>query len=351
MGSKVLNPNNKNMLSQQAMTKTYLGYGSGNWREIEVGITTWNNDWDYTTIDGTSGATVPVNQRIWRKHKTFVWDGMLNYDGTLLGFSGEDDNFQWGINAAQTNPDWKNVSTISMYDHYSMPLEVRDINNNYATTKMTDEDSKVSFVCNARYGESFYTGAESKLVGSYLDQQIKMRNNTTVSNTYAHTGTKSIKIPNGSYLNIELKNGYHKAGKYKVSVWVKKGMENHARVGYNGAPSSFTGEKVYAGDWVQLNHYVTLNGGSSYVYITTASGTIYIDDVRVYPIAASMSSYVYNERDELSHIIGNNGLATQYEYDSAGRLTKTYKEVADFKGAGSGGFKRVSHNRYNYFKN
>ena len=348
MGSKVDHSTNKNMLVQNAMTKTSLEIG-GKWKEIGVGITTWNNDWDYTTIDGTSGATVPVNQRIWRKHKTFVWDGTLNYDGTLSRFSGEDDNFQWGINAAQTNPKWKNVSTISMYDHYSKPLEVRDINNNYATTKMTDGDSKVSFVCNARYGESFYTGAESKLVGPYLDQQIKMRNNTTVSNTYAHTGTKSIKIPNGSYLNIEFKHPYHRTGKYKVSVWVKKDNATNTRIGFVSAPNAFNGEKVYAGDWVQLNHYLDINQ-TSYIYITTASGTIYVDDVRVHPVSSSMTSYVYNEWDELSHIIGNNGLATQYEYDSAGRLAKTYTEVADFEGAGSGGFKISSEHTHNYKK-
>ena len=347
MGSKVLNPNNKNMLTQEAMTKTYLQHASRNWDEIEVGITTWNNDWDYTNIDGTSGATVPTSQRIWRKHKTFVWDGAVNYDGTLSGFSGEDDNFQWGINATQTNPDWKNVSTISMYDHYSMPLEVRDINNNYATTKMTDGDSKVSFVCNARYGESFYTGAESNPVGSYLDQQIKMKDNTSVSNTYAHTGTKSIKIPNGSYLNIEFKYPYHRTGKYKVSVWVKKDNAANTRIGFVSAPNAFNGEKVYAGEWVQLNHYLDINQ-TSYIYITSASGTIYMDDVRVHPVSSSMTSYVYNDWDELSHIIANNGLATKYEYDSAGRLTKTYTEVADFEGAGSGGFKLTNENEYIY---
>jgi hypothetical protein len=41
-------------------------------------------------------------------------------------------------------------------------------------------------------------------------------------------------------------------------------------------------------------------------------------------------------------------MATRYEYDQAGRLISTYSEVVDFSGAGSGGFKKVSENRYTY---
>src|SRR5690606_31097750 len=46
MGSKVDNITNKNMLTQDAMSKRYIDDG-GVWKEIGVGITTWNNNWTY----------------------------------------------------------------------------------------------------------------------------------------------------------------------------------------------------------------------------------------------------------------------------------------------------------------
>src|SRR5690606_31386389 len=51
MGSKEDNPTNYNMLTQEAMSKTYIKVG-GQWKETGVGITTWNNQWDYMNVNG-----------------------------------------------------------------------------------------------------------------------------------------------------------------------------------------------------------------------------------------------------------------------------------------------------------
>ena len=351
MGSKVDNPTNKNMLSQQAMSKTYMNV-AGDWKETGVGITTWNNNWNYMYYNGSSTTETVANKKIWRKHKSFIWDGALNEDGSYQGFVGEDDNFDWGIASAgsetvQSNPKWKNISTTIQYDHYSMPLEVRDINGNYAATKMGDANSKVFMSANAKYGECFYTGAEDPLSGSFIGQQIKLVNGASRVSTYAHTGTQSIQIASGNSIHVDFISGKYRPGNYKVSVWVKKDNAANVRVGFGSAPVPFNGEQITAGDWVQLNHYMDLNGSSGYINITSNNGNIYADDLRVHPIASSMTSYVYNEWDELWYIIGTNGLASKFEYDAAGRLIKTYSEIIDTPSV-PGGFKTVSKNYYNY---
>ena len=347
------------MLTQQAMSKTYLDV-AGDWKETSVGITTWNNDWSYTDYAG--GVSSPPNYgvgskfMIWRKHKSFVWDGGLNDDGTLQGFTNstpehDDENFVWtvGQEIAQTNADWKNISTTTQYDHYSMPLEVRDINGNYASTKMGDANSKIFMSANARYGECFYTGAEEDPVaGNFIGQQIKLMSGATRVNTYAHTGSHSIKIPAGKFVNVDVFSGKYRPGNYKVSIWVKKDNAANVRIGFSGASVPFNGEKIVAGNWVQLNHYMDLDGSSGAINITSNSGNIYVDDIRVHPVESSMTSYVYNEWDELWYIIGTNGLASKFEYDAAGRLLKTYSEVIDFNGTGTGGFKQTTENKYNY---
>jgi len=348
MGSKVDNVTNKNMLTQEVMSKAYIKVGN-DWKETGVGITTWNNDWSYTDYAGVTTQEIAANKKIWRKHKSFVWDGELDVDGTLLNFNGEDDNFNWAVgqNEAQTNSKWKNTSTITKYDHYSMPLEARDINTNYASTKMDKNHEKILSTSNAAYTEQYYSGAEEGN-NSWVGGQIAIWNYVDV---YAHTGKYSEKAGVGSK-NFKcnpkpiLKSGQLNK-RFKISVWVKEDNYTNARL-YNGTSLvSFTGETVFAGDWVQLNHYVDLSTQTE-IYVTSNSGYVYYDDFRLHPVASSMTSYVYNEWDELSFILDSNNLGTQYIYDEAGRLKETYKEVIDNSSGLVGGFKRVSENFYNY---
>ena len=355
MGSKVDDPTNFNMLTQEAMTKTYLKAGSV-WKETGVGITTWNNQWDYTNYDGskTLNSAIPTSQKIWRKHKSFVWDGSLNADGTLNGFTNlvpeeDDENFVWtvGQNVAQANPKWKNISTTTQYDHYSMPLEAKDINGNYASTKMCDKERKVLAVSNARYTEMFYSGAEYKTSNaSFFDGQVKSLGQNTLK---AHTGTHSISVGAGvKGFEVNMVSGEHCPGKYKTSVWVEKTNHTNARININAVTKAFNGEEIFAGNWVMKTHYEDLSSAQETVYVTSASGTVYFDDFRLYPIASSMAGYVYNQWDELWYLIGDNGLSSKFEYDEAGRLVTTYTEVADFNGSGTGGFKKVADYAYTY---
>ncbi|MFK7747822.1 MAG: hypothetical protein AB8B65_05505, partial [Kordia sp.] len=73
-------------------------------------------------------------------------------------------------------------------------------------------------------------------------------------------------------------------------------------------------------------------------------------DYRIHPISSSMATYVYNQWDELSYILDGNNLGTYYEYDTAGRLIRTSKEVID-NASVTGGFKKVSESNYNYKNN
>ena len=348
MGSKVDNITNKNMLTQQAANYTYLLDEINNTEKvIGVGITTWNNNWIYRDHSGLESSPINNAEKIWRKHKSFFWKGDIDSDGTYAGFNAtNDDGFNWGVGAVQTNNKWKKASEITRYDHYSAPLETMDINNNYASTKMCDKESKILAVSNAKYTEMFYSGAEYITSNTaYFDGEVK---STIQDATKAHTGKYSVMAnANQAVFEVLLNTGEHRAGKYKVSVWVNKTNYSNARIHINDITREFNGEKISAGDWVLLNHYEDLSSNAETVYLTSANGTVYFDDFRLLPISSSMTSYVYNEWDELWYMIGSNGLATKFEYDTAGRLVKTYNEIID-NGAVTGGFKKVAQYNYNY---
>ncbi len=334
MGSKVDNHTNKNMLTQTAASLTKIKDASGNWKTINTNITTWNNDWTYRNYNGTTETPTNDVEKIWRKHKTYAWRGDVDTDGTYQGYTGDFDNFNWTNPEAQTNPKWIKTSTVSLYDHYSMPLETIDINKNRVATKMMDNSSKIAAVANAGYTEMFYSGAEYKS-GNYIGNEIQGGNFQNAIT--AHTGKFSLSLsPGDQGFKILMKaNDKHRAGRYKASVWVNTSNVNDTRIHINGESKPFNGEEITAGNWTQLNHYEELSAGDETVYITASANAIYADDFRLHPVASSMTSYVYNEWDELTDILGSNNLATHYEYDSAGRLIRIYTEVvktANFDG-------------------
>jgi hypothetical protein len=354
MGSKADNINNKNMLSQTAANYFYiLDKSTSTWKETGVGITTWSNIWTYKDITGTSATPSPANEKIWRKHKSYVWNGLKDNDGIFTNYNStnnSDDGFDWTVGVGSQPAQWKQTSEVTLYDHYSAPLEMKDINSNYASTKMGDKDSKVMATGNAGYSEMFYAGAENLTpTTTWLEPEVSVTSASQQNGTYFHTGKKSVATTSSSQFGVAMQNGQHRAGKYKVSVWVKKDNVAKAQLKVNGLVIPFVADNIVAANWQLKTAYIDVPIGSCSVYLNSSdTSTVYYDDLMVRPVASSITGYVYNEWDELTHIIGNNGLATRFEYDPAGRLTKTSAEVVDDNLNGIlGGFKTIKTNVYN----
>lgn len=337
MGSKNEHIFNKNMLTQTALSKSEL-WLNNKWNVLNASINTWK-DWG---DDLPSGLDYPI----WRKHQTFVWDGSLDEDGFFENYGGLDDNFIWNAAVSVEQPEqWKKLSEITQYNTYSKPLELRDINNNAASTKYGYKDSKIIAIGNCSYNEMFYSGAED-FDGIGFGGDVALENGVII--TDAHTGNAAIQLNNGG-TTFSVTPSYEGGTKnFKSSLWVKKGGEQNVKlkIGTQQVEPN-EAEMVYAGEWVQLNYSSDISSGTN-VSIISNGGLAIVDDFRLHPIMSSMSTYVYNEWDELSFIIGANNMASKFEYDAAGRLKESYTEVEDFNGANSGGFISTSRHKYNY---
>jgi hypothetical protein len=357
MGSKIDNSTNRNMLSQTAAGYSYI-YDPTDpikpWKETGVGITTWNNDWIYQSVDGSQVAASTDKEKIWRKHKIFVWDGIRDNNGIFQDYNQNVDDDFWTIGVGSQSLKWRQVSEVTGYNHYSVPLEVKNvISDTYVASKMGFSDAKVICEGSAKYNELYYSGLENiDNQGVWLEPGMYLEG-IGRDNTKSHTGNYCVTLSSLSKLNIDLiKDGQgHKAGKYKLNVWVHKDNASDARVLVNGAMDIFNGPSKQAGDWILKTHYLTLNGSTAEkVSLTSKAGTtVSYDDIMLRPITSSATGYVYNERDELVFVIGNNGLGSQFWYDKAGRLVKTYVEVFDDQPNGlTGGFKLSSENKMKY---
>ncbi|MDC6390947.1 hypothetical protein PP182_19835 [Maribacter sp. PR1] len=345
MGSKVDDINNKHMITQRAMAISDI-YLNGTWKTNAASINTWRNKSIYD--DGDLLST--TNDGIWRKHSNFIWKDDVDADGTF-GVQLSSSDFNWGENATQTNSQWQKISETTRYNHWSSPLEVKDINDNFLATKMGDLNKKVYATGNASYNEIFYSGAEDwDAINSTFGGQVGIGDATEEPGTSnIHTGKKSLKLESGQTgFTVNVNQG--KRDEYKVSIWTKHGSHQNLKIKVGTSTpyiSHNTEEEVRAGEWIQLNYYFQVIGEQT-IAVINESGTAYIDDFRLHPVASSMTSYVYNEFDELTHILGANNMATEYKYDEGGRLYQTWTEVEDFNGPGTGGFKKINENKYTY---
>lgn len=360
MGSKVDDPTNRNMLAQQSANYTLIDDG-GIWRPINVGITTWSNDWSYRDFAGNESSPTNSNEKIWRKQRTYIWDGEIDNNGAFVGYDlGTDDGFDWSISATEFDQpeQWKLTSHTVRYDHFSKSLETRlpnsvsgTVDDHYYSAVRTDY-GKTNIVAqgNTKLTEFYFSGVEdiNSILGiDYIGHEVSTNGNR--SQTVSHTGGYSLKLNQGEYgFKTVLNANEHRDGTYKLSIWVHKDNYGLARVSYNNGPlENFNGEKVYAGDWVLMNHYVDLTTSNEVLYVGAAGNDVYFDDFRLHPIESNMITYVYNDFDELTHILGPNNLASQYNYDNEGRLVAVYNETVDGQTL-AGGFKLAQDYQYNF---
>lgn len=361
MGSKVDNIANKNMLSQVAANYSYIFDKNDPvkpWKETGVGITTWSNVWAYKDIAGNKMGAANDKEKIWRKHKSYIWNGTKDSDGIFTSYTdtqaSKDGGFVWtlpsgvGVDVTQSS-NWKQVSEVTLYDHYSSVLETKDVNNNYVSNKMGDLDSKLTVSGNARYGEIFYSGAETN-DGAWIDPEISVTNPSMLISSIFHTGNRSVEATSTAKMTVAMKNDEHRNITYKISIWVEKSNAAKAILKVNNGAVSFVTDNVTAGNWQLKTAYVKLPKTACTIEFSSSdTSKVYFDDLMIRPILSSITGYVYNQWGELSYMIGNNGLAVKFEYDAAGRLIKTSNEILDdtVNGITTGGFKVVKTNMYN----
>ncbi len=139
--------------------------------------------------------------------------------------------------------------------------------------------------------------------------------------TSSFTGARGYSVSNGNTFTV---SGLT-TGKYKVSYWSQNGALTSA------GTVVLTRQK---GSWT---YYEIMFNNVTSVSLTASTNTV-IDDLRLYPEGAQMTSYTYKSLVGLSSVSDANSNPVYYEYDTNGRL----KVLRDVDG------KIVSHYKYHY---
>lgn len=366
MGLKVINPANKHMLTQTAASYIYKSdEKSKQVGLLSASVQTWS--------DGV--AVIGLDQKqsgIWRKQASFVWNGgqALNTDGTYPIEDFKENSFNW--KSPEANVSWEKTGELTLYDVFSHGLEAKDLNGNFAATRM-DKDQKyvIATASPASYQEIACSGAEY-YAGNTEDEGGVNRGEGNASTAHAHTGKNSLLVGfNSKGFNYTLEAGKADLSKkYRASVWLYVPGEGEIQAEldkielYYSVNGHIRGkvhpvlQKSKSKNWYLLNITITPEGTGK-IYIgckNNASRGVYFDDFRVHPLHAAMVSYVYDPfSGELNYMLDANNFYTRFEYDAMGRLIRSSKELLNFDfGDGKESFradKILGEVKYNYGRN
>jgi YD repeat-containing protein len=161
-------------------------------------------------------------------------------------------------------------------------------------------------VSNASIGLVAYTSFEADGTGNWsIGSALR-------DNTGGITGSQAYNLANGAIS----RNGLDVGKTYVVSYWSKNGSYN-----VNGVAAT-SGRTVNG--WSYYEHQVASPAGGS----VTVTGSGLIDELRLYPVNAQMTTYTYSPLLGMTSQCDVNNRVTYYEYDALGRL----KDIKDQDG-------------------
>lgn len=346
MGIKLKNSGNKHMLSQQSTAYSYKVDNSENpIGLVSATVQTWSNQIPVLEPGQFLSSASPQGD-VWRKHATYTFIGdnseTVN-DGLYSLVNNSFPVFNSWEKDDEPSIGWNKENEITLYDVYSRELEAKDLNDQKAAVRFSFDQSKViASITNSEFGEFGFSNSEERPIEDKFGSEVY--HGTNEYTNIAHTGIKAIVADAGE-------KGFQffmapKQKTYRVSVWSNSAT---AKIKYsfdtnNPINTAVVKNVGQSGDWVLLEADipVTESWDSIEIWCEAFGSTTFFDDFRVHPVDATMTSYVYNEWGELSHILDNNNVFTKFEYDDMGRLESTYKETFNH------GIVRTSKQIYHY---
>lgn len=203
------------------------------------------------------------------------------------------------ISGTLLNKDSRYVDEATYNYAASNPVQVTahdGVSNSYIWDYLNTEP--IAKVSNAPVDQIAFTSFESDGKGGWTF------NGTPAADASALTGGKDYTL-NGS--NNITKSGLSSAKSFIVSYWSKTGSAT-----VNGSAGTLM---VSANAWKYYEHKLTAG-----ITSVTVSGSVTIDELRLYPSDAQMNSYTYSPLVGMTTSADANSHITYYQYDGLGRL-------------------------------
>jgi hypothetical protein len=218
------------------------------------------------------------------------------------------DNFKFSTSTAgtptaiSTDPHYANRLTFDNYDNYGNLMEQaksNDLHESYIWDY--NNQSPIAKVTNAAVSDIAYTSFEADGTGNWVLGSTSRNASAAITGSGAYT------------LNSDIsKSGLTSSTTYVVSYWT-----------LNASPFSIPG--TISGYPVKGK---TINGWTLYVHRVTGQNTVslsgsgLIDELRLYPLGAQMTTYTYTPLVGITNQCDVGNRVTYYEYDGFQRLKR-----------------------------
>jgi hypothetical protein len=300
---------------------------------------------------GISGIWRPWNSHLYQvdRQNTESEFTHVDKDGEYKTFT----RFDFATPANNPGERWVRREEMTRYSPYGFALESKDANNILSSMLYGYDHSKaVAQAANAGYYEVAFDGFEDH--GStyqsghghlFLTSPV---GNLSISSQAAHTGRGSVATLAGQHLVMNAtvqttpQAGWvPKANKrYTVSAWVRANNSTFTPtidvLDGNGQPLPIIvedlGQAAVEG-WKKVTVTFTTPAAGSSIQLRfgatgASSGLIHVDDIRIHPSDASITTYVYHPGLHwLLAELDDRNYATFYNYDEEGTLVQVKKET------------------------
>ncbi|MNQ09893.1 hypothetical protein D3C85_227160 [compost metagenome] len=304
----------------------------------------------------------------------------LSYDqkGNIISFKKEDDipiTYLYGYNKTLPIAEVKNANNIEQstsqteYLFSNMFVQPMSLNQNYTVGTFTVSQDKTvqisrDYVKNNDHEATFYisiykSGFSLPQISDYLS--TSQTDGSVSSSYFLPAGSYTIVMnvgyggKSGPYqhdinfnltstveqkLNIPFHTSFEEDTQAINTVYAKTGKKSHigsytinippASAGYSQVIVSYWGKTNVSSPWTYVEN--VLNTSNGFVY-TVGSSYAYIDEVRMYPLEAHMTTFTYDSFFKTpTSIMKPDNSAEYYDYDGFGRLKEIYlKDTADAK--------------------
>jgi hypothetical protein len=311
------------------------------------------------TMSGTYNPYLFGELGVWRTHSNYLYQvdrkqtsgsssgTDISKDGTYKHFV----IYNWEI-LPQDNTHWSFVSEVTRYSPYGYALETRDALGLYSSTMFGYSNTKqTASAANAQYFEMAYDGFEDYNTtysghGHLLFSPVNPSYPGTLSNAYAHTGSKSFavsylsdvqftSVTNGAYPANQMYFEAQPGQEYQFSVWARATGGGTPAVTINNGvtTNTYTPDNAQSPieGWKKIDVRFTAPSSGGTLTITLQcenSGTAYFDDLRIQPFRSAMTTSVYDPQTHwLLAELDNRNFATFYNYDEEGALVQVKQET------------------------
>lgn len=313
---------------------------------VAASAVTFSDEWDY----GFLGLVAKDNPYLdgrrgkWRPQSTYTYSTPIAYQAKQKNFEAGKfslSHFNWQNPNVNTKSGWVRSSTVTKYTPNGDAVEELNALNLPSTAKFGYGGAVPFLVAqNAGYDAVMFESFERSqtlATETKLEDGVVLGDGNALNKTSAHSGRQSL-VLNTTFSSRPIQS----LGKtLQLRFWMNGSLSN---IQLNVSSGTALSLKLLAtvGSWSLFESTISPGTGPLTVSLNkTGSGTVLIDDVRIQPIDAEMTCYVYDARSlRLLATLDDQHFGMYYQYNDQGQLVR--KQVETERGV-----KTIQETQYN----